>query len=295
MSPPRKSSRWPPPDSSTRRSKIAIRTAMSRHVGVLRDAAGLDEATATLDGVISAPPPGRILPTRSGVRGDEPGHRRPGRCSPRPRRAPRAVAATGAPTIPSRGRSGWPTFASRSPRRRTPDRSPSSAGRARLWWRVRGGRYAREGSGPHRQLGGLRRRNPDRTPPRLASGPQAAQFGPTAPNWSSRGGRVRSSPSVGGDSGAVDRRRPRPRRGRRARADGDHRGSDGRRRRHVRRHRAGGAAQRGDVRSPWRRCRRRARRRRRGDRRRVRRRGVRVRLPRRRRATRASPAPTSPG
>jgi L-aspartate oxidase len=45
--------------------KTTIRTAMSRHAGVLRDAEGLEEATATLDAVTSAPPPGLVQPTRA--------------------------------------------------------------------------------------------------------------------------------------------------------------------------------------------------------------------------------------
>ncbi len=86
--------------------KTTIRTAMSRHAGVLRDAAGLGEAAGTLDEVIARVGDGFRAAVASGLRGDQRARRSPGRCSPPPRRAPRAAAATAAAIIPNRGRSG---------------------------------------------------------------------------------------------------------------------------------------------------------------------------------------------
>jgi L-aspartate oxidase len=45
--------------------RVAVRTAMSRHAGVLRDAAGLADAITTLDGVTAALVPGAVPPTQA--------------------------------------------------------------------------------------------------------------------------------------------------------------------------------------------------------------------------------------
>ena len=45
--------------------RIAVRSAMSRHAGVVRDAAGLAEAAATLDGVLSTVTPDLVEPSQA--------------------------------------------------------------------------------------------------------------------------------------------------------------------------------------------------------------------------------------
>ncbi len=45
--------------------KITIRTAMSRHAGVVRDAAGLDEAVTSLDTIIATVAPGDVQPSQA--------------------------------------------------------------------------------------------------------------------------------------------------------------------------------------------------------------------------------------
>jgi L-aspartate oxidase len=47
--------------------RVTMRTAMSRHAGVLRDADGLTEAIATLDRITSTLAPGEVAPTQSAL------------------------------------------------------------------------------------------------------------------------------------------------------------------------------------------------------------------------------------
>ena len=88
--------------------RIAIRTTMSRHAGVVRDAGGLDEAAASLDAVIATAAAGSGDAVASGLRGDQRGDRRQGTARrrhgadreprlPPPQRSSRTAAGVGDP------------------------------------------------------------------------------------------------------------------------------------------------------------------------------------------------------
>ena len=86
--------------------RVAMRTTMSRHAGVLRDAAGLAEAAETLDGITAPLAPGMVAAVAVRRTRRRTSRRSPARCSPPPRREPRAAAATVAATTPSHDRNG---------------------------------------------------------------------------------------------------------------------------------------------------------------------------------------------